>query len=115
MPKAHQRYAGTTPASLISQATKVGPQTALVVERIMRDRPHPEQGFRSAFGILSLSRRYGRERLEAACERALTINALSYSSLVAILKSGIDRAPPALRAAKPAPAHANIRGGHYYQ
>jgi len=115
MPKAHQRYAGTTPASLIGQAARIGSQTALVVERIMRNRPHPEQGFRSAFGILSLSRRYGRERLEAACERALTINALSYSSVAAILKSGIDQVAPAVEAAKPPPAHANIRGRHYYQ
>jgi hypothetical protein len=32
-------------------------------------------------GILALARRYERERLEAACERALAINAISYSSV----------------------------------
>lgn len=62
----------------------------------MRDRPHPEQGYRSAMGILSLSPRYGPERTDAACERALLINAIAYSSVSAILKSGLDRvgAPP---------------------
>lgn len=115
MPKAHQRYANTTPASLIRQAAGIGASTAILVERMMRDRPHPEQGYRSAFGILSLSRRYQRERVEAACERALTINAITYSSVTAILRSGLDRAPPGAAAAKPAPPHANIRGGSYYQ
>ncbi len=115
MPKAHQRYANTTPASLIRQATTIGANTAILVERLMRDRPHPEQGYRSAFGILSLARRYERERLEAACERALMINAITYSSVNAILKSGLDRARPTAEPVKLAPLHTNIRGGSYYQ
>ncbi len=114
MPKAHQRYANTTPASLIAQARKVGSNTALLMERMMRDRPHPEQGYRSAMGILSLSRRYGSLRLEAACERALIINAITYSSVNSILKSGLDKAGFAAEPAKPSPLHGNIRGSKYY-
>ena len=115
MPKSHQRYADATPANLIERANRIGPNTGVLVERIMRDRPHPEQGYRSAMGILSLSRRYETDRLEAACERALTINAITYSSVTAILKSGLDRAKPASEPAKPTPSHTNIRGGAYYQ
>lgn len=115
MPKAHQRYANTTPASLIARATRIGPNTGILVERMMRDRPHPEQGYRSAMGILSLARLYERNRLEAACERALTINAITYSSVTAILKSGLDRTKPASEPAKPTPPHINIRGASYYQ
>jgi len=81
MPKAHQRYANITPANLISRATQIGPNAAILVERMMRDRPHPEQGYRSAMGIPSLAPRYGSQRLDAACERALTINAIAYSSV----------------------------------
>jgi transposase len=115
MPKAHQRYANRTPASLIEKAGRIGANTATLVERLMRDRPHPEQGYRSAMGVLSLARRYEHDRLEAACDRALVINAVSYSSVSAILKTGLDKAAPTASAAKPAPAHANIRGGSYYQ
>lgn len=115
MPKAHQRYANTTPANLISRAARAGPNAAILVERMMRDRPHPEQGFRSAMGILSLASRYGAQRLDAACERALAINALTYSSVNAILKSGLDQAPAEPEPAKPIPLHANIRGNAYYQ
>lgn len=114
MPKAHQRYANTTPATLIARAAKIGPNAAILVERLMRDRPHPEQGYRAAMGILSLSPRYGQERTEAACERALTINAITYASVTAILKSGLDRASTT-EPAKPTPAHGNIRGSSYYQ
>lgn len=115
MPKTHQHYANTTPASLAERAGRIGINTATLVERLMRERRHPQQGYRAAMGILSLSPRYGRERLEAACARALTINALSYSSVNAILKSGLDGAGPMTEPAKPAPAHKNIRGSAYYQ
>jgi len=66
-------------------------------------------------GILSLASRYGAQRLDAACERALAINALTYSSVNAILKSGLDQAPAEPEPAKPIPLHANIRGNAYYQ
>lgn len=46
---------------------------------------------------------------------ALAINAISYSSVSAILKSGLDRASSAAEPVKAAPSHANIRGGAYYQ
>ena len=114
MPKAHQRYANTTPESLMRQAAKIGANTAILVERLMRDRPHPEQGYRSAMGVISLARRFDRPRLEAACERALTIDAISYSSVNAILKSGLDRAKPS-EPVRPSPPHGNIRGTSYYQ
>ncbi len=115
MPKAHQRYANMTPASLIKMAGRIGVNAATLVERMMRERPHPEQGYRSAMGVIALARRYERDRLEAACERALVINAISYSSVSAILKSGLDRASPASDPVKATPSHANIRGGTYYQ
>ena len=115
MPSAHRRYADRTPASLIGRARRIGPNTAVLVERMMRDRPHPEQGYRSAMGVISLARRYEAERVEAACERALTINALSYSSLTAILRSGLDRAAPEREPLLPLPAHDNIRGPAYYR
>jgi hypothetical protein len=48
-----------------------GGATRRLVDRIMSSRPHPQQGFRSALGIMRLGKIYGPERLEAAAERAL--------------------------------------------
>ena len=89
--------------------------TAILVERMMRDRPHPEQGYRSAFGILSLARRYETDRLEAACERALAVGAHRYRSVASILEKGLDRQPLTPQQAELAlPDHANLRGPGYY-
>ena len=115
MPKAHQRHAGMTPEGLIHRAARTGYHAAVLVERLMRDRPHPEQGYRSALGILSLNRKYGSERLEVACERALTNNTVSYSSVRSILSSGLDRMADPPAPPNPTPAHDNIRGRAYYQ
>ena len=115
MPKAHQRHAGMTPEGLIHRAAKTGYHAAVLVERLMRDRPHPEQGYRSALGVLSLNRKYGPERLEVACERALTNNTVSYSSVRSILSSGLDRVADPPAPPNPTPAHDNIRGRTYYQ
>ena len=59
---------------------------------ILAHRPHPEQGFRSCLGIIRLGRRYGSERVEAACRRALAIQSYSYRSVKSILKNGLDGA-----------------------
>ena len=81
----------------------------------MRDRPHPEQGYRSSLGVLSLQRRFGAERLEAACDRALGCNTLTYKSVQSILVTGLDKAPAPQDPITPAPCHENIRGPGYYQ
>lgn len=115
MPKAHQKYLEWTPSRLISWARKVGDSTATVVETVLESRPHPEQGYRSCLGILRLSKHYGKERLDAACRRALEINALSYKSIKSILENGLDRQRVRPRRSVQPPLHGNIRGNGYYQ
>jgi hypothetical protein len=44
-----------------------------VIEHVIRSKPHPEQGYRSALGILRLSRPAGAARLELA-EAILQLN-----------------------------------------
>lgn len=82
----------------------------------MEGRPHPEQGYRSCLGIMRLGRRFGEDRLEAACTRALAIRGLSYRSVESILKCGLDSQPLPENAAQLIPrAHANVRGPDYYR
>ncbi len=115
MPKNHQDYAQWTPQRLVRWAEKTGPQTALVVERILRARPHPQQGFRACLGIMRLGKEYGDERLEAACRRALATKAVGFKSIESILKSGLDTQPlPQRMPEKPPVEHDNIRGPEYY-
>ncbi len=114
MPSSHQRYADWTPERLRRQAGEIGRNTSALVGIILRDRAHPEQGFRACVGIVRLAKSYGRERLEAACARALEIGARSYSSVNSILKNDLDRRRPVTPADGPAIAHDNIRGPTYF-
>lgn len=114
MPKAHQAHLEWTPPRLIRWAEKTGPSTAELVEQIMLSRSHPQQGFRSCLGIMRLGERFGGERLEAACGRALAIGGLSYKSVKSILDRGLDREPlPEPQEAAPI-EHDNVRGASYY-
>jgi transposase len=115
MPSAHRRHAEWTPTRLLRDAATIGPSTIALVERILTTKPHPEQGFRACLGILRLARGYGPERLEAACERGMSIGANSYGSVQSILRNSLDRA--FRREPQPdevAVQHGNIRGGDYY-
>ena len=93
MPAAHRAHHEWSPSRLVRWGQTVGPKTAALVEAILSDRPHPEQGYRSCLGILRLEKRYSRERLEAACARALSAGARSYRHVDSILKHGLDRQP----------------------
>lgn len=117
MPPSHRHYADWTPERLIRWAGKVGVATRTVVEKILASRPHPQQGFRACLGILNLTRKYGDDRLEAACRRANQIGARSCKSIASILEKGLDSQPlpdPGRRRSTP-PAHDNLRGAEYYR
>lgn len=113
-PKAHQEYLEWTPSRIIKWAENTGPHTAKLVETIMAEKPHPEQGYRACLGIIRLGNKYTPERLEAACKRSLTIKAHSYKSVRSILKTGLDQAPLKSTTVNPGPTHENIRGPEYY-
>lgn len=109
MPDAHQRCEGWTPAEIKRQAARIGPHTATLVELILTTKTHPEQGFRACLGIVRLAKSEGRDRLDAACLRALEIGATSYSSVKSILRNNLHRKRPETRSEGPAITHPNIR------
>jgi transposase len=85
------------------------------VQSILHQRKHPQQGYRACLGILRLGKEFGESRLEAACDRAIAIGALSYRSLKSILAHGLDRKPVTAPAQTCLPLeHANVRGPNYY-
>jgi transposase len=114
MPSSHRRYADWTPERIARQAGEIGPNTAALIEIIMRERAHPEQGFRASVGIVRLVKSYGRDRLEAACGRALDIGARSFTSVNSILKNNLDAKRPAPAADGSVIEHSNIRGQSYF-
>ena len=114
-PKSHQRHLEWTPSRLLDWASKTGPATAAVFQKIMDSKPHPEQGFRSCLGILRLGDEYSAPRLEAACHRALVLRACSYKSVESILKNHLDSLPVDPEPPSTPPLdHPNIRGAEYF-
>lgn len=116
LPPQHQKYLDWTPERFGRWASKIGPSAAIVIERILVSRKHPQQGYRTCLGVLRLAKVYGDARLDAACQRALQINALTYRSIESMLKTGMDQKP--LPAPNPEqgtlPSHENVRGPSYY-
>jgi hypothetical protein len=53
--------------------------------------------------------------LEAACSRALALNAANYRSVSSILKNGLDKQNPTEAAQTTLPlTHSTVRGPEYY-
>jgi hypothetical protein len=99
---------------MINWASSLGPSVGEVVEQILQKQPHPEQGYRSCMALLRDAKRYPKERVEAACRRALSIGSPTRKSVQMILKRHLEDAV----LDEPAPSislvHDNIRGGDYY-
>jgi transposase len=111
---AHQVVAGWNTQRFLDWAAQIGPQTQTVIERVLQARPHPQQGYRTALGILRLAKAYGNERLEVACQRATRFQTLTYRSLASILKHGLDRQSTTPTQTPLPLQHANVRGPAYY-
>jgi transposase len=116
MPQGHRQYAEWTPVRLAQWAGESGEATRAVVEKILASHYHPEQGYRSCLGIMRLGKKYGKDRLEAACRRALNIPSPRYHHIESILKSGLDQIPlESEQPVLPALTHEFVRGAEYYQ
>lgn len=115
MPPQHQAVSGWTSERLLAKARLIGPKTETVLERLFQQRAHPQQAYRSCLGVLRLAERYGTTRLEAACQRALRQQTVSWKSLSSILKHNLDQQtlPPTRQA--PTVQHDNVRGADYFR
>ena len=93
----------------------MGPATQEIVRYLLEQRRHPEIGYRSCLGLLSLAKRYSPTRLESACHHALALGARSRPTIASILDKGLEAQPlPELPPQLSLPAHDNIRGASYY-
>ncbi|MGH8110601.1 MAG: IS21 family transposase [Rhodanobacteraceae bacterium] len=111
MPEAHRQYRDRTQGRLQQRAAEVGPGTAAIIARQVTRKVHPEQTYRSSLGILRLARDFSPARLEAACQRALELEILSYRGIRDLLTQGVGE--PVNPKTLPV-LHANVRGPAYF-
>ncbi len=114
MPPAHQKYLEWSPERFTRWAQTIGSHTAYLVQALLDSRKHPQQAYRSCLGLLRLGSRYGEERLEAACRRALPAGIHSYKGVKNILDAKLDQVEPEDPSAVVPKTHGNIRGQTYY-
>lgn len=95
MPAKHQLYQEWNAARFTSWAKHIGEHTELVVKAILTNGKVEQQGYRSCMALLKAADKYSANRLENACQRALSFTlSPSYKNVLAILKSGSDKMGP---------------------
>ncbi len=80
------------PQWYLRQAGRIGPHCKGLIEILLADRVLDD--LRAAQGIISLGKRFGEKRLEAACKRALDYDNPRYRTTRIILQKGLDQLPP---------------------
>ncbi len=116
MPDTHRHHSAGV-EGVIAWAVTVGPMTEAFVRRLLESNPIVEIGWRSARGLQRVGERYGAERTEQACERALRFGARSYKPVERMLVHGRESAPIPGEESPEASIieHENVRGAFYYQ
>jgi transposase len=115
LPQRHQHQAQWTPERLLAWGERIGLACAATVRKMLERQLHPEHAYRACLGLLSLSKRYGDVRLEAACTLALSLGTSKYTHIRDILLNRRDLFKPSDAPEWISPAHAHVRGPDYYQ
>jgi hypothetical protein len=117
MPQKHRKSSEWNAERFISWAQTMGANIAEVIRSVLAGCKVEQQGYRTCMGILKMSDKYGVERLEAACARALGYTPHpTYRNIVAILKSGQDKvsSPQTVKDSTGTERHSFVRGAKYY-
>jgi len=118
LPPEHKQYArikGWNREYFIEKATLIGLDTTSTITRILEQKIFIEQTYNSCLGVLRLGEKYGNDRLEAACRRALAGYKVTYTVIKNILERNLDQVPSQTDLFIPLPDHENIRGASSYQ
>jgi transposase len=113
MPSHHKAYSEWNPQRFINWAADIGEHVKAVIEYILTHRRHPEQGYRVCLGILNLVKKYDKERLNKACQKAVYYQNYSLKGIENILKNRLEDYQQ--ESFQLLPDHSNIRGNQYYQ
>jgi hypothetical protein len=89
-------YAMRDPDRMTQEARRQGRHIGRFMERLLRG-DCPWAKLRQAQKLLRLTNKYGRDRLDAACRRALAFDLINVKRVEAIVESGTPHAPGGVR------------------
>lgn len=87
----HQYYQSWSKGFFVKRAAEIGINTATYIAKLIDQQTYPEIGFKRSQGIVSLKKQYTKERVEAACKKALAYDLCSYKIIETILKNKSDQ------------------------
>ena len=87
MPAIHKFMTGWNPERFLNWAGSIGEDTQRMIEIILSLKKHPEQTYKTCLGILNSARKYGNDKLNRACKRALYYECYSYRRIKNILEN----------------------------
>jgi transposase len=91
MPPEALAYKMQDPQWCLKQARQVGPGCVKLIKKLFSHKVL--DNLRAAQGVISLGKKYGPRRLEAACIRALRYDNVMYRTVKSILYQGLDQLP----------------------
>ena len=87
-PSNHREYLNCNADELEKWAATVDKYTEEVVKHFLTDGSVPEQGYKACVSLTKLGKRYGKKKLEAACERMLVFSSSpSIRTITTLLKN----------------------------
>ena len=112
----HRAYSEWSAEKFINEATVIHPDLGVYIAKVIENKTHPEQAYKSVQGILSFARRVGEKRLINACRWADSYGLYNYPAVESILNNHQDEIPleNEQELNKSTPIHKNIRGKEYY-
>lgn len=91
MPQTHREYLGYNADEFREWASTVGKSTVEVVKYFLSSGSAPEQGYKACVSLSKLGNRYGKKKLESACERILAFSSSpSIRNITTLLKNRSD-------------------------
>jgi transposase/biotin operon repressor len=110
----HRYYQSWSREFFVKTASSIGINAAIYVGKLIDQQLYPEVGYKRCQGIISLKHKYTRERVEAACKKALDYDICSYKTIETILKNNADMEPQQDDVIHKIKPHSNLRkAGNY--
>jgi hypothetical protein len=110
----HKAYSEWSLDFFCAKAQKMGKYTEQFIREMIQQKDYPEVAYKQALGIILLQNKYPVDRVEKACEKALSIGRYGYHLIENILKNGMDQDQSEQLITPHIPPHSNIRGGNNY-
>jgi transposase len=95
MPTNHREYLNYNADEFKEWASTVGKSVEEVVKHFLTSGSVPEQGYKACVSLTKLGKRYGKKKLEAACERMLAFSSSpSIRTITTLLKNNKEPDKP---------------------